>query len=118
MIPALDKTRNRHGILPYTGRCYACGKDIRYEAKRNREARYYCCRACMQRKPPKMALAELHWGKPFADLALEHLNNGRSISSLADMCGVHRQALYVWLRAAGLQQRVIWEKVNSHQERS
>jgi len=64
----------------------------------------------MGKRPPKMALAEQAWDKPFAELALEHLNSGGSLNALADMCGVHRQALYVWLERAGIVRHVEWRQ--------
>lgn len=88
----LDSTRNRHGILTPTGRCYGCDRNLKYanRGRGKKEKRYYCSVACMRHRPPKMVLAEQAWGKPFESLALRHLNDGGTLEALAGMCGVHK----------------------------
>ena len=102
----LDKSANKHGILPVTGRCYGCGVKLRYVSQHRKTSKYYCSRNCMFRKPPKMALAELYHSKPFPELAVEHFKRGGTVQALADMCGVHKQALYEWLRRCGIERTV------------
>lgn len=57
-----------------------------------------------------MALAELHHGKPFDELALDYLNNGGTVAGLARMCGVYKQAVLEWLRRSGIKRYVVWSK--------
>jgi len=106
----LDASRTKHNILPVTGRCYNCGVRLRYTGKGAKDRKYYCSLPCMRQRPPKMVLAELYWGEPFESLALRHLNNGGSVQALADMCGVHKQAVLQWLRVRGIERRVMWRK--------
>jgi len=106
----LDRSRTKHNILPVTGRCYNCGVRLRYTGKGAKDRKYYCSLPCMRQRPPKMVLAELYWGEPFESLALRHLNNGGSVQALADMCGVHKQAVLQWLRVRGIERRVMWRK--------
>jgi len=106
----LDRTRQRHGVLEYTGRCRACGRDVSEQVRAEGQIRFYCSQECMWRRPPKMVLAEEAWGRSFAELALEHLNRGGTLNSLADMCGVHRQAVYSWLERVGVVRHVEWRR--------
>jgi len=107
----LDRTRRKHGVLPATGRCYACNCRLKYIAhtKPSRSSSlYYCSVRCMRVRPPKLVLAELAWGRPFREMALDHLNGGGTIQALADLCGVHRQAVMQWLRIYGIRKQVVW----------
>lgn len=106
----LDRTRTKHGILPETGRCYTCGVNLGYVGATKRGAKYYCSLSCMRRRPPKMVLVEMKWGESFASLALNHLNRGGTVQALADMCGVHKQAVTKWLKMLGIEKHVIWKK--------
>ena len=104
----LDPTRSKHGVLEPTGYCYACGRRLAYSATSSGSL-YYCNVECMRRRPPKMVLAEIYWGRPAKEVALESLRAGRSVEAVAEMLGVRKQTLLDWLRRWGIRRRVIWE---------
>lgn len=105
-LPPLDPSLKMHGILPRTGRCFTCGMKLKYVG--NGRYRNYCSNDCRALRPPKMVLAELHHGKRFRDIALEHLNSGGTLTSLAAMCGVHNQAIYKWIEMWKIRRVTFW----------
>jgi len=96
-------------MMAETETCLCCGKVLKYhERKDGRRNRGYCSMECYQKKPPKMAYAELVWGREISGLLCDLLSE-HPVEVVAHMMGVNKQALYSWIRKLRLRKVVTWE---------
>ncbi len=88
-------------LLLYSTRCLNCGGDVETDQA-------YCCKACYETKPPKMAWIEKEYKTPIRELLLNFLNN-HSESFVADYLGITPWTLYHWKKKQGIKKVVRYE---------
>lgn len=88
--------------------CLNCGVRLDYLNKDKRRNRGYCSLRCYYEKPPKLAYAEVQWGKPARELLLELLNRN-TVEAAAGLLGVGKPNLYGYIRKFGIRKKVVWE---------
>lgn len=93
--------------------CAHCGTPFRAKRHHGQQQRY-CSLACANRQQAWAKLGDVQAAYNLPDEAalrqwlIDQLNR-RTVTAMADLCGVQRQALYQWMGRLGIRKVVRYE---------